>query len=117
MKAATALRYALSLPGVTEEPHFHYSSLRVCGKIFLTVPPGEQHLRVFVGEANREPALAMYSDFMGKLTWGKKVVGLRIELASAKPAVVHALIFEAWRAKAPKSLLPRTSAAIPRRCV
>lgn len=117
MKAATALRYALSLRGVTEEPHFHYSSLRVCGKIFLTVPPGGQYLRVFLGEEYRESALAMYSDFMEILTWGKKAVGLRVELAGAKPAVVRALIFEAWRAKAPKSWLPEATSAIPRRRV
>lgn len=115
--APDSLQYARSLPGVTEEPHFQYSSFRVCGKIFLTVPPREQHLRVFLGEEHREPALAMYSDFMEKLTWGKKVVGLCIELAKAKPAVVRALIFEAWRAKASKSLLLKTSSAIPRRRV
>lgn len=115
MKTDTALRYALSLPGVTEEPHFHYSSFRVSGKIFLTVPPGEQHLRVFLGEEYREPALAMYSNFMEKLSWGKKVVGLRIELTKAQPAVVRALIFEAWRAKAPKHLLPKSSSTGGRR--
>ena len=34
--------FALSLPGATEEPHFDMSSFRVQGKIFATVPPGEE---------------------------------------------------------------------------
>jgi hypothetical protein len=36
---AEARRFALSLPEVTEEPHFDMSSFRVRGKIFVTVPP------------------------------------------------------------------------------
>ena len=34
MKTAQVRRFALSLPAVTEEPHFHYSSFRIRGKIF-----------------------------------------------------------------------------------
>ena len=33
-----------------------------------------------------------------------KVVGLRVRLADAKPAVVRGLLQGAWRRKAPKSL-------------
>jgi hypothetical protein len=36
---AQARQFALSLPGVTEEPHFDMTSFRVRGKIFVTVPP------------------------------------------------------------------------------
>jgi hypothetical protein len=104
VKLAPVRRLALSLPEVTEQPHFDYSSFRVRGKIFLTVPPGEQFLHVFVGEEVREPALAMYSEFLEKLTWGKKVLGLRVTLEQASPEVVRRLVRQAWEGKAPASL-------------
>jgi hypothetical protein len=104
MKLIQVRRRALSLPEVTEEPHFQYSSFRVRGKIFVTVPPDEKHIHLFVGEAQREPALAMYPKFLEKLTWGAKVVGLRVILAPATTGVVGRLIILAWQNKAPKSL-------------
>ena len=45
---AEARRLALSLPEVTEEPHFDMTSFRVRGKIFVTVPPEGTRLHVFV---------------------------------------------------------------------
>ena len=77
MKLAAVRRHALSLPEVTEEPHFHYSSFRVRGKIFVTVPPDEQHVHIFVAEQQREPALGIHPEFLEKLTWGGKVVPSR----------------------------------------
>jgi len=105
MNIGKVRKHALSLPEVTEEPHFQYSSFRVRGKIFVTVPPDEEHIHVFVGDEVREQALALHSAFAEKLTWGSKVVGLRIALAKAAPAVVGRLIGQAWENKAPKSLL------------
>jgi hypothetical protein len=43
-------RFAMSLPEVTEEPHFDKSSFRVRGKIFATAPTDGEHLHVFVDE-------------------------------------------------------------------
>ena len=105
MKIEAVRRHALSLPEVTQEPHFKFSSFRVRGKIFVTFPPDGLHLHVFVGDEIREPALAMHPEFCQKLTWGAKVVGLRIFLQKAKPSVVKQLLNLAWRAKAPKALL------------
>ncbi|MEM9530067.1 MAG: MmcQ/YjbR family DNA-binding protein [Pseudomonadota bacterium] len=96
--------FALALPEVNEEPHHHLSSFRVRGKIFVTVLPDEQTIRVFVGEDLREPALTRYPEFLEKLFWGKKAVGLGVALARAKPAAVESLIRAAWALKAPKSL-------------
>lgn len=104
MKLAQVRRHALSLPEVTEEPHFNYSSFRVRGKIFVTVPPEGTHVHVFVGEAQRESALAVHPGFLDKLSWGAKVVGLRVTLDSAEASVVHRLVSSAWQRKAPKSL-------------
>ena len=104
MKLEHVRRFALSLPETAEAPHFNYASFRVCGKIFATAPPDGEHLHVFVGEETRERALALDPGWIEKLFWGQRVAGLRIALAKAKPAVVEALLSQAWRDKAPKRL-------------
>jgi hypothetical protein len=109
LRVATVRKHALSLPEATEQPHFDYTSFRVRGKIFATVPPDEKHLHVFVAEEHRKPFVAMYPKHVVELTWGKKVVGLRVALAGAEPAVVKQLIRFAWQNKAPKSLKSKLS--------
>jgi hypothetical protein len=104
MKISDVRHFALSLPEVTEEPHFQYSSFRIRGKIFATVPPDEEHLHIFVGDEEREIALATEPEFVEKLFWGKRVAGLRVLLAQAKPKVVTKLLEQAWSRKAPKKL-------------
>lgn len=104
MKIAQVRSYALSLPESTEEPHFHYSSFRVKGKIFVTVPPEETHIHVFITDDEREMALTMYPEFVEKLLWGGKVVGVRVTLEKAEADVVNQLMRQAWSRKAPKRL-------------
>ena len=104
MNLDSVRKFALSLPQVTEEPHFHFSSFRVRGKIFATVPPEERHLHVFVGETEREIFTQSQPDAYEKLLWGKKMIGLRVTLANAKAADVKDLLRTAWQRKAPKSL-------------
>jgi len=101
---AQVRRFALSLPEVTEEPHFEYSSFRIRGKIFATVPPDGKHLHLFVSEDEREIAIALEPKFLEELHWGARVVGLRVSLPKAKPKVVTRLLEQAWARKAPKRL-------------
>ena len=96
MKLADVRAHALSPEAVSEEPPHPYSSFRVRGKIFVTIPPEETHLHVFVGEEDREQALALHPAFVEKLFWGSKVLGLRVDLARATPAVVRALVVKAY---------------------
>ena len=115
MTIAQARRFALSLPEVTEEPHFEYTSFRVRGRIFATAPPDGKHLHVFVADEDLEIALALNPAFLEALHWGKKVVGLRVALAKAKPAVVENLLTRAWCRRAPKSLAsPRSHGRVKR---
>ena len=100
MKMATVRKYALSLDAVAEEPHHDYSSLRVRGRIFVTVPPDEEAIHVFLPEEDRERALAMYPGWAEKLSWGGKVVGLRVTLAPAPAPAVKALVAKAHEARA-----------------
>jgi hypothetical protein len=100
-------RFALSLPDVTEEPHFHLSSFRVRGKIFATVPPEEKHIHIFLDEPEREVAVATNPRANDKLWWGKSVVGVRVTVSAAKLADVKALLEAAWEKRAPKALKRR----------
>ena len=104
MKFAAVRTFALSLPEVTEEPHHHYGSFRVRGRIFVTVPPDREFIHVFLAELHRERALALHPQFVEKLLWGGKVVGVRIALGTAAATAVKEVLRQAWENKAPKSL-------------
>ena len=105
MTLPTLRKFALSLPETTEQPHFQFGSWRIRGKIFATLPPGDAHIHLFVAEPVREEALGMYPEFIEKLLWGGKVVGLRIAIGEAPAAVLKRLVQQAWANKAPKALL------------
>ena len=107
MKLEAARRIALALPEAAEAPHFDFTSFRVRGKIFATSPPGGEFLHVFVDESERERALELHPEFVEKLWWGKKVVGLRVALIKADTKAVKSWLENAWRRKAPKALLAR----------
>lgn len=109
MKLEDIQIYALSLPAVTEEPHFDYSSFRVHGKIFMTIPPDELNVHIFVSELDRERAVIMYPEFVENLIWGKKISGLRVNLAKSESTIVKELIRQAWVFKAPKRLVAATA--------
>lgn len=113
MKLETVRTAALALPETTEEPHHHFGSFRVRGKIFVTIPPDDEHIHVFVSEQDREIALATYPDFTEKLLWGGKVVGVRVALPRARVAVVKALVRQAYEHKSAKSAAraPKAQAA------
>ena len=89
----------MSLEAVTEEPHHEYSSFRVMGKIFMTIPPEEEFIHVFVGEEDRDHALALYPGFVELLFWGGKAVGLSVALESANSTVVQALVTKAYQTR------------------
>lgn len=104
MTLAQVRKLALALPEVSEEPHFNRTSFRIRGKVMATALPDEAFLHLMVSESVREPALAMYADWIEKLFWGEKVCGLRIELKQANADAVADLLRQSWMEKAPKSL-------------
>lgn len=106
LKIDDVRQLALSLPETTEEPHHHYGSFRVRGKIFVTVPPDGEHLHVFVPDEARDRALAVHPDCMQKLCWGHKVLGLRIRLAGAPYGAVKQLVDMAYAARVAKDARP-----------
>jgi hypothetical protein len=111
MKLAAARKFALSLPETTEEPHFELWSFRVRGKIFATAPPEGRHLHVFVGDDAVRAAVSSDPAAFEELRWGKKLAGVRVNLTSARPAMVRDLLVMSWRRKAPKRLVGAFDAA------
>jgi hypothetical protein len=102
MKIDAVRTYAMALEAVTEEPHHQSSSFRVRGKIFVTVPPPGDVIHVFIGEEDRETALALHPGFLEKLFWGGKAVGLRVTLASANAHAVKSLVSLAYETRVRK---------------
>jgi hypothetical protein len=101
---ASARRFALSLPAVTEEPHHEMSSFRVRGKIFARVPPGDEYLHVFVDEGEINAAVAEDPAACEPLLWGNRVRGVRVRIAAASDDRVAELLEESWHRKAPARL-------------
>jgi hypothetical protein len=66
------------------------------------VPPGGEHLHVFVPQDERDRALALYPGCMQKLLWGAKVLGLRIHLPAAPAQAVKGLLDTAHATRAPR---------------
>ena len=93
-------KLALSLPDTSEEPHHNYGSFRVGGKIFITIPPGDELLHVVLPESERELALAMDPEFLEPLRWGGKAVGVRVQLSLAEWGAVSQLVKKAYANRA-----------------
>ncbi len=102
---AEARRLALSLPEVTEAPHFDMASFRVRGKIFVTVPPEGTRLHVFIDPLEVEGYVAQHPAAFEPLHWGGRLSELRVSLAATPAAVLAEVIEEAWRRTAPKRLV------------
>jgi hypothetical protein len=102
MKAEQVRRLALALDGAVELPHFHYTSFRAGGRIFATMAPDGTALHLFIGVEERDRAIAVYGAAIEPLHWGPRVVGVRVALAAAKPAMVEELLRQSYQHKANK---------------
>jgi hypothetical protein len=99
MDVEAVRKFALGLPDATEEPHFHFTSFRINGKIFATMPPSNDLLHVFAPEEDREVAIAAHPQVCEQLHWGKRVVGVKINLAGARQTLVEDLLRAAYDSK------------------
>jgi hypothetical protein len=97
---------ALRLPAVAEHPHFGIPSFRLrtspSATAMLATLPGDGHAHVFVDD---EAARAAAAEVPGELCWwGKRITGVRIDLAAVEPAVVTEFLADAWLRRAPARL-------------
>jgi hypothetical protein len=102
MQLADVRRMALALLGTTESPHHRYTSFRVRGRIYATAPVDGGSLHVFLDEEDRDRMVRLEPGTYEKLGWGRKIVGLRVDLGRAQPDDVGALLRIAWQRKLPK---------------
>ena len=109
LTAAAVRKLALALPEAEESPHHGIASFRVRGKIFATLfTPGQLNVFVELGEVDAIAALAR--DACEPLWWGKSVRGVKVNLMKAPKSLVARLLADAWRNKAPPSLLKSAQA-------
>lgn len=85
---------ALCLEGAVEVPHHGFPSFRVGGRIFATLPD-PQHLHAMVVEED-VPAIVRAHAACEELRWGKRIVGVRVELPEATEALLDSLLRAAW---------------------
>ena len=104
MQLADVRRMAMALLGTTESPHHRYTSFRVRGRIYATAPLEGGSLHVFLDEEDRDRMVRLQPDGYIKLGWGRKIVGLRVDLDRAKPDDVRELLRVAWKRKLPKGV-------------
>ena len=83
------------------------SSFQIRGRIFATVPPGDERLHVLVDEDEARPSAAEEPATFEELRWGKRLVGVSVNLAKADRAHVWELLEEAWRARRRSGLARR----------
>lgn len=102
MQLADVRRMAMALLGTTESPHHRYTSFRVRGRIYATAPVAGGSLHVFLDEEDRDRMVRLHPGTYEKLGWGRKIVGLRVDLERAQPDDVGGLLRIAWQRKLPK---------------
>jgi hypothetical protein len=93
---------ALALAGTTEAPHHERTSFRVGGKIFATIPPDGGSVNVLLDEENARAAAEESPGWVELLWWGRRLSGVRVELAHADADVLGDLLEDAWRQRAPR---------------
>jgi hypothetical protein len=102
-------RIALSLPETVEQDHHGFTSFRVAGKIFATVP-NAAYLHIMLPDTHVEMAIGMSPQACEELWCGKRLFGVRVSLASIQAKLISMLLTEAWRLKAPARLVRAASA-------
>ena len=109
MKIDAVRRLARKLPEAEEQDHHGFPSFRVRNKIFATLPE-PTHLNIMLDEPAVVAAIAVDPEAFAELQWGKKLVGVRVTLAKAKVRQIGPMLAEAWRRKAPKTLVAAADA-------
>lgn len=91
---------ALSLPEAVEQDHHGFPSFRVAGRIFATQPDA-LHFNVMLDESRVHAAVAIDPEGCEELWWGKRLRGVRVDLARVDHDVFVDLLGDAWRRKFP----------------
>ncbi len=96
-------RAVQSLPEVMVADHHGMAALRFRKNILATLPD-EATLRIMVSEDQIREAVAEF-DWCSEVYWGKTLSAVAVSLADADVDVVAELITDAWRRRAPKTMV------------
>jgi hypothetical protein len=102
-----AVAMLLALPGVTEADHHGRRSFRVGGGTVVATLPEDGVLNVMVADELATAVTSGGADGVALLWWGRKLSGVRVELADVDPGVLDELVEDAWRRRAPRALRDR----------
>ncbi|GGF33829.1 MmcQ/YjbR family DNA-binding protein [Williamsia phyllosphaerae] len=94
---------ALSLPEVSVADHHGMAALRFRKNILATMPDDDT-LRVMVSDEQIREAVAEF-DWCTEVYWGAKLSAVAVSLTAADADVVAEMITEAWRRRAPKTMV------------
>lgn len=104
MDAEQVRRIARSLPDVEEYAHGGLPAFRVRGKRFASMLDRDG-LNLALGEEAIRAAVAEWPTWCREEWFGKRLVAVHVEFGSMDPAIVEELVTDAWRSKAPKTLV------------
>lgn len=105
---------ALGLPEATEVDHHGIASFRVRGKIFATVPD-DHHIRIMLDENGIRSVTAEFPSVCQEFYWGKKLACVVVTVKAATTGLLRELLKDAYRRKAPVSLVRRLDEVEPER--
>jgi len=96
--------FALGLPATTENAHFGTRDFRVRGKIFMTLP-SEEFCVVLLKPDQQQMAFATTPEVVSAVPggWGERGA-TKLFYALDDDATVRALVQQAWKNAAPKSM-------------
>ena len=94
---------ALALPGTSEAPHHERTSFRVGGRIFATMPPDGDSVNVLLDEEEARAAAEQSPGWVELLWWGRRLSGVRVDLAQADADVLGELLEDAYRRRAQRA--------------
>ncbi|MGJ0119404.1 hypothetical protein ACQ7HM_09385 [Williamsia sp. MIQD14] len=100
---------AAELPEVTVGDHHGMGAIRF-RKNVLATRPDDTVVRIMVAEEQIREAVAEF-DWCTTVMWGATPSAVAVTLAEADPTVVVELLTDAWRRRAPKSMVARFDGA------
>jgi hypothetical protein len=95
---------ALALPEAEEYEHGGLSAFRVRGTRFASMLD-EDGINLMLGEQGIEAAVAVWPTACAPMHFAGRLAAVRVDFRKLADDDVHALLHEAWAAKAPKRLL------------
>lgn len=93
-----ARQLALGLPETVEQDHHGRPSFRVMKRIFATLWDA-RHMNVMLDEPGIMTAVADHPRECIEVWWGKRLAATRVDLDVADPALLRALLEDAWETK------------------